>query len=161
MRYAWIIFLLVLATTMGARASDSGPDSLDDQIAALEKENVTLKKSIRLEALKKENASLRSQLGVAAATERPKAGQSADRLSSAVGASEALAYVPTKARGRVNEAPMVIAEPTYYVPPTWSGVYVGGHAGMGLRSNPDKKSPGLRPQAPPAAPISIGCAPTH
>jgi cell division protein FtsB len=51
---------LVIATSLSSVHLANATESLDEQIAALKKENATLKKVMRLQSLQKENAELRS-----------------------------------------------------------------------------------------------------
>lgn len=126
---ALVCAAIIFAYSSAAKAADS----LDEQIAALEKENATLKKNLRVEVLQKENAELRKRLNVTAQSEpKPQMVRASTRQNDIAGASSALAYAPPANRAQVAKSP------EYYpqVQPTsvqrWSGLYIGGHAGMGF-----------------------------
>lgn len=112
--------------------------NIDEEIAALERENENLKKRVRLEALKRENAELRKQLdtsekqggssrGVAVRQAKPSVPEE-DATRVTRPAREAFAY------GTRNDEHMAYykAPVHQFLRPRWEGFSMGFHAGMGF-----------------------------
>lgn len=125
---------LAVAAIVGTFNVATATESLDEQIAALEKENATLKKVMRLQSLQKENAELRKRVEVTTRSEprakaiEPETVKSVGRRNTAEVAADAMAYAPggssaSVTKGHPPEQPFVRR---------WAGPYVGGHAGMGF-----------------------------
>ena len=134
MIFACIGALAVCASPGDGRASDN----VDEQIAALEKENLLLKKSIRLEALRRENAVLQGKLDRARPSKpRQQALEAPDRSVVGKDAANAFAYANGRDWTKTQSAE---AKTAYLAPeqvtPRWAGAYIGGHAGMGFGNWP-------------------------
>ena len=124
--------LIYVATVFSYVGAAKAADSLDEQIASLEKENAALKKSLRLDALQKENAELRKRLnGSSSDQPRPQTVRSSSRQNDVAGASSALAYAPRASSTHPNNYPAV--QPPFAQ--SWTGVYVGGSFGGALTSS--------------------------
>ena len=105
-------------------------DDLDARLASLERENVALKKQLRIEALEKENAALKKRLNVVAQS-APNAPPVRVTLRPAEieKPPSAFAYAP---RANIVKAPNrpSISEPIYIAEmPQWSRAYFGGSFG--------------------------------
>ncbi len=138
MTHARILGVVSIAVIAGAFSS-ANADDLDARIAALERENVALKKQLRIRELEKKNAALREQLRSTSATRpkvaaparpRPAAKRTAEKADGLAAVARALAYAPSANPPYPTKDPV---PPAVYLPTTsWAGWYFGGHGGMGF-----------------------------
>lgn len=122
--------LITIAIIAGSFISETRGDDLDVRLAALERENITLKRQVRIQVVEKENAALKKQLSSArpAASSQPDVQPAIKRAEFSI-ETGAYAYSPrtnlVKAPNRSSAPePIYIAEVA-----RWSGVYFGGAFG--------------------------------
>jgi hypothetical protein len=130
----WLrLFLVASVVFFPIRSRAEPSQDLDTRLQQLERENVDLKKLMKIEALERENAELkkhiRSSDPLAAQAinkirhaERPQAQHEAQKI--------ALSESPLKSAPYDAQADYV--EQEYWAEPRWAGFYVGAHVGAGF-----------------------------
>jgi hypothetical protein len=120
MRVIKVIALVSVALATSIAGAVASADDLDAPLAALQRENASLKKLIRIEALEKENAALRKRLNIPARS-LPAPAQLEPKAVSLLNSPDA--PLPE------NRGPPLSAEPIALV--NWTGPSVGAAFGIG------------------------------
>jgi outer membrane immunogenic protein len=126
MRVKTVLVFTISAYLLLLIPSAQATESLDEQLAALEKENSTLKKLVRIEELQKENARLKTQIGRGETTNINQVKVMPAQRSPKMSDEAADSYA--SANHNVGKAPRNEIAERY----DWSGSYFGANVGYEL-----------------------------
>lgn len=130
-----------LAPIVAIVATAANADELDDRLTALERENASLKKQVRIEALERENVALRKKLTLSDGSQGRQAGFSSRQEFPKVASIEPVSVSIKRSAAPVAINPITPAPGASVIsgfpvnpplqPMTWTGFYIGSYFGLG------------------------------